>query len=191
MIYKRLFLLLSIFLFIASGCSKKEKTRTEVNDTGAAAKNVSEISEVQVREGNVPNFSFTDASGQSTTFDSFKGKVTVINFWATWCGPCKVELPDLIELSKEYESRNVKFIGISTDRGGDVVEDVRAFIEKAGIPYQIVISNDEIESAYGNIHAIPTTFILDENGNIVESFVGVRSKQIFADAINKALGTAS
>ncbi|MBI3189381.1 MAG: TlpA family protein disulfide reductase [Ignavibacteriales bacterium] len=184
-------LVLSVLLGV--GCSKKEKVKENAEEANSVAstQNVSEIDNVQLREGIVPNFSFTDANGQTTNFDSFKGKVTLVNFWATWCGPCKVELPDLIALSKEYSDRNVRFIGISTDRGSDVVEDVRTFVQKSGITYQIVISNDDIESAYGNIHAIPTTFIVDENGKIVESFVGVRSKEYFAQALNKALGISS
>ncbi len=180
-------------IILNTGCSKKEKAEQNEGQSASVSstQNVSEISNVQLRDGVVPNFSFTDANGQTTNFDSFKGKVTLVNFWATWCGPCKVELPDLIELSKEYADRNVRFIGISTDRGSDVVEDVRSFVQKSGITYQIVIANDDIETAYGNIHAIPTTFIVDENGKIVESFVGVRSKSYFADALNKALGISS
>ncbi|MBI5217053.1 MAG: TlpA family protein disulfide reductase [Ignavibacteriae bacterium] len=190
--YISIFILVFLFL-VVTGCSKKEKEQanTQQSNSTSVSQNVSEIENVQLREGMVPNFSFTDANGQATNFDSFKGKVTLVNFWATWCGPCKMELPDLIALSKEYGDRNVRFIGISTDRGSDVLEDVRTFVQKAGISYQIVIANDDIESAYGNINAIPTTFIVDENGKIVQSFVGVRSKEFFADALNKALGISS
>ncbi|MBI3194365.1 MAG: TlpA family protein disulfide reductase [Ignavibacteriae bacterium] len=190
--YISIFVLIVLLLF-ATGCSKKEKEieQTEQSGSTASAHNVSEIDNVQLREGIVPNFSFTDANGQTTNFDSFKGKVTLVNFWATWCGPCKMELPDLIALSKEYADRNVRFIGISTDRGSDVVEDVRTFVQKSGITYQIVIANDEIESAYGNVNAIPTTFIVDENGKIVDSFIAVRSKTFFAEALNKALRISS
>jgi thiol-disulfide isomerase/thioredoxin len=186
------FILVLSFVLIP-GCAKKEKEsqNSEELNSVASAQNVSEINNVQLRDGIVPNFSFTDANGQTTNFDSFKGKVTLVNFWATWCGPCKMELPDLIALSKEYADQNVRFIGISTDRGSDVLEDVRTFVQKSGISYQIVIANDDIESAYGNINAIPTTFIVDENGKVVESFVGVRSKAFFTDALNKALGISS
>ncbi len=189
--YLPLFFILIIAFVFSFGCTKKEKDTSAQVTGSSSSQNVSEISNVQARDGMAPNFSFTDANGTSTTFDSFKGKVTFVNFWATWCGPCKIELPDLIALSKEYNGKDVKFIGISTDRGGDVVGDVRSFIQKAGIPYQVVISNDDIESAFGNIHAIPTTFIIDANGKVVQSFVGVRSKEVFSEAINKALGVTS
>ncbi len=181
-----------VFAFVLSfGCAKKDK-ETSVQVTGSSTpQNVSEISNVQVRDGIVPNFAFTDLNGKATTFDAFKGQITFVNFWATWCGPCKIELPDLITLSKEYEAKNVKFIGISTDRGGDVIADVRSFIQKAGIPYQIVISNEDIEEAFGNIHSIPTSFIIDANGKILKSIIGVRSKQVLGEEIEKALSVVS
>ncbi len=184
--------LLTLSLLFSVGCKKKESgSGGDQQSTTVSARNVSDISNVQTRDGLVPNFSFKDANGQERTFDTFKGKVTFVNFWATWCGPCKMELPDIIALSKEYSDKEVSFIGISTDRGGNVVDDVRSFVQKSGIPYQIVISNDEVEEAYGNIHAIPTTFIIDANGKILQTFVGVRSKDVFAKAIDEALNVTS
>ena len=188
--YLQYIIIVCFVLLFGAGCTKKQSESNQ-QTAPASSQNVSEISNVQTRDGMVPDFSFTDANGQTKTFDAFKGRVTFVNFWATWCGPCKMELPDLIALSKEYSDKNVRFIGISTDRGGEVVEDVRTFVQKAGIPYQIVISNEDIEAAYGNIHAIPTSFIIDANGKIVQSFVGVHSKEIFGEAINKALGITS
>jgi peroxiredoxin len=85
------------------------------------------------------------------------------------------------------ESKGVKVIGISTDRGSNVIDDVKSFVSQAGITYQIVISNEDLEEAYGNIRVIPTTFLIDADGKIAETIVGGRTKEQFAESINALL----
>ena len=174
-------------LFLFSGCTRKEQAATTTKPTSPVSDNIAEVVKVEQRANKVPNFSWKDRSGNITDFDSYRGNVTLINFWATWCGPCKKELPDLIALSKELSNRGVKFIGVSTDRGGNVVDDVRAFAQKQGMTYQIVVANEEMEEAFGNIRAIPTSFIIDREGKIAQSIVGMRSKEFFAGAITAVL----
>ena len=120
-------------------------------------------------------------------FDAYHGKVTLVNFWATWCGPCKTELPALVALNKEYADRGVRIIGVSADRGANIAADVQAFVRENGLPYQIVISNDDLEEAFGNIRALPTTFIVNDQGTIVKTIVGGRDKAFFAQAIEPLL----
>ncbi|MDI6766736.1 MAG: TlpA disulfide reductase family protein [Bacteroidota bacterium] len=174
-------------LLLVTGCSNKKEEGTKNNPISGKASNVSEIMSVSKRDNMAPNFSWKDQSGKTIDFDSFRGKVTLINFWATWCGPCKREIPDLIALSKEMADKNVKFLGISTDRGSNAIEEVRSFVADKGISFQIVISNEDIEEAYGNVRVIPTTFLIDANGKIAQTIVGVRSKEQFAEAINALL----
>jgi cytochrome c biogenesis protein CcmG, thiol:disulfide interchange protein DsbE len=185
-IYRLAFIIL-ISLLLTGGCAKKKETSSETTLKQGGASNVSEISSFEKRADLSPNFSWKDKEGKIITFDNFRGKVTLINFWATWCGPCKRELPDLIALSKEMESKNVKILGVSTDRGANVIDDVKSFVAEAGISYQIVISNEELEEAYGNIRVIPTTFLIDADGKIVQTIVGGRTKEQFAEAINAIL----
>ena len=172
-----------LFLLIFTSCTKKEESESNNSSTSVPASNVSEITNVIKRADMAPNFSWKDKDGKTIDFYSFKGKVTLVNFWATWCGPCKRELPDLIKLSKEMAEKNVKVIGISTDRGANVIEDLRSFVADKGIPYQIVISNEDLEEAFGNVRVIPTTFLVDETGKITQTIVGMRSKEQFAEAI--------
>jgi thiol-disulfide isomerase/thioredoxin len=148
---------------------------------------VADLVSVEKRSDKAPNFSWKDSTGKLTDFEAFHGKVTFINFWATWCGPCKKELPDLVTLSREMADRNVRFIGISTDRGANIIEDVRSFVREQGIPYQIVISNDDLEDAFGNPRAIPTSFLVDADGKIVRTIVGMQSKQALSEAITAVL----
>ncbi|MBI4548410.1 MAG: TlpA family protein disulfide reductase [Ignavibacteriae bacterium] len=184
----RIVILVGTFsLLYPQGCSNKEAEATLEKSKFEPNHDVAEVITVTTRPNTVPNFTWKDPSGKIVDFDSFRGKITLINFWATWCGPCKRELPDLVALSNALAPRGVKFIGISVDRGANVVETVRSYIGQYKIPYQNVIANGELEEAFGNIRAIPTSFIIDANGRIVQTIVGMRTKEFFAQAINRLL----
>ena len=180
------FIIILATLFSA-GCSKKEESGAASAKTVAYKGTVSEIASVQTRSGSVPNFSWKDSAGKTVSIDALRGGVTLVNFWATWCVPCKKEIPDLIAISNELAARNVRVIGISTDRGSSVMDDVSTFVTEKGIPYQVLISNDDIESAFGNIRAIPTSFVVDANGTIVKEMVGFQTKESFIAAITAAM----
>jgi thiol-disulfide isomerase/thioredoxin len=148
---------------------------------------VSEITAVEARGNRTPNFAWTDASGERTTFDRFHTKVTILNFWATWCGPCRREIPDLEAIHKELSARGVKVLGVSVDRGASVLDDVATFVADHKMSYPVVIDNGELEHLFGNIRAIPTTFIIDGEGKIVATFVGQRTKETFLEKIRPYL----
>lgn len=181
-----LLVFLSIVLIIV-GCSKKQVSTLNKQPNEHRSSLVAEVTSVNIRTENAPNFSWTDNTGKTVNFDSYRGKVTLVNFWATWCVPCKRELPDLVTLSKELSDKNVKIIGISTDRGANVVDEVGSFVTEHGIPYQNIISNEELEEAFGNVRMIPTSFLIDSHGTIVQTFVGGRSKEFFMQAITALL----
>lgn len=178
-------------IFVAAilfSCSPKDNPQPEQGSSAqASVANVSEVVDVHSRGEMVPHFSWKDSAGNLVEFDGFRGKVTLINFWATWCGPCKREIPDLIALSSELRDREVKIMGISTDRGLTVSQDVSNFVREKGIPYQIVIANDDLESAFGNIRMIPTSFVVNGEGKIVETIVGLRPKESLRRSLLAAL----
>lgn len=122
-----------------------------------------------------PDFTLKTADGKAITLSKLKGKVVLINFWATWCGPCRAEIPGFLEVYKKYRTRNFEIIGISLDNSGWKV--VNPFVEKYKIDYPIVLGDDSLVKAYGNFNAIPTTFLVDKKGNIVEEHVGYLSKE--------------
>ena len=177
------FMLLS---FLIAGCGRKD-AHTGGAQPSAGGGTVAEVSSVVKRPDRAPNFSWKDSSGKIVDFDAYHGKVTFINFWATWCGPCKKELPDLVALSQELAARNVKFIGVSTDRGPNIIEDVRSFVNEHGIPYPIVISNEDLEDAFGNPRAIPTSYLVDADGRIAQTLIGLQSKQALTQTITSLL----
>jgi thiol-disulfide isomerase/thioredoxin len=177
-----------LFSLILHGCAKKESgDSSATKGTASIAENVAEVITVESRADMAPNFTWKDASGKSISFDSFRGTVTVVNFWATWCVPCKKEIPDLIELSKELADKNVKVIGIATDRGLNVTAEISAFVKEHNMPYQIVVSTEDLETAFNNVRMMPTTFLVDDNGTIAQTLVGIRTKQALLEAINSVL----
>ena len=121
-----------------------------------------------------PNFSLKNAAGQVYELKKLKGKIVVVNFWATWCGPCRAEIPAFKDVYDQYKTRGVEILGVSLDEGGWA--DVKPFAAKYAINYPIVLGNDKVARAYGNIQAIPTTFIIDRDGNIADRHVGLMSK---------------
>ena len=109
-----------------------------------------------------PNFELRDLSGNQVRLDSFRGHPVLIDFWATWCGPCRFEIPGYIELQKKYGDAGLAIVGVSLDRGGPLV--VKKFVEEQKINYLIVLGDDKVAEAFGGVEAIPTTFIIDRGG---------------------------
>jgi cytochrome c biogenesis protein CcmG/thiol:disulfide interchange protein DsbE len=120
----------------------------------------------------IPAFAFTDLSGQRITENTGRGKVVLINFWATWCGPCREEIPMLIALQKQYEGRLV-ILGLSVDDPGPHTADiVQAFAKKAGINYSVGLAPEEVQQTFGGISSVPTTFVVDTSGRLVQRHRG-------------------
>jgi thiol-disulfide isomerase/thioredoxin len=134
-----------------------------------------------------PNFTLFDLSKDKVVLKSLKGKVVVLDFWATWCYPCRMEIPHFIELYKDYHSQGLEIIGIALDKGG--AETVKPFAEKEGINYTIVIGDPSVADLYGGIAAIPTTLVLDKKGIVHSKYVGVpQDIGVFETDIKELLG---
>jgi len=118
-----------------------------------------------------PDFTLQDISGKEVSLSDFKGKVIILNFWATWCPPCRKEIPVFIELYKKYKDEGLVIIGISLDREGEKV--LIPFVKKFGINYPVLIGTKKVVDAYGGIRGIPTTFIIDKKGKIRKKHIGL------------------
>ena len=142
-----------------------------------------------------PDFSLADLDGNTVTLQQLKGKVVLLNFWGTWCGPCRKEIPDFINLSKKYKQDGLEIIGVTLTSGPP--ENIKAFADKWGINYQLLtdIKGNETQTVtalYGQatgkrITGIPTTFIIDRAGVIQKRYVGPRSEAIFYNDLKKYL----
>jgi cytochrome c biogenesis protein CcmG/thiol:disulfide interchange protein DsbE len=119
-----------------------------------------------------PDFALSaSGTGKKLHLSDFKGKVRIVNFWATWCPPCRAEIPEFVKFYNEMKGRGVEIIGISLDRDGDQV--VAPFVKEHHITYPVVLGDESTADAYGGIRGIPTTFIIDRKGRIVKKYVGM------------------
>jgi thiol-disulfide isomerase/thioredoxin len=132
-----------------------------------------------------PDFSLQTPEGRTVKLSSLKGKVVIIDFWATWCGPCRKGIPDLIELKKKYGKQGFEVVGISVDT--DTKSEVVPFVKNNGINYPVVFYNDDVRRDYGGIESIPTTFVIDKQGKIVATYQGLRDKSVYEGHIKKLL----
>jgi len=132
-----------------------------------------------------PDFKLTTLDGKPVTLANSHGKVILLNFWATWCGPCRAEIPDLIELQNKYKDR-LQILGLIVD--DDDQDAIKEFIEKVGINYPVAIASNDIRFQYGGIAALPTSFVLDSEGRIVQKHEGLRDPLLYETEIRSLLG---
>jgi len=171
-------LLLTIWLSACEVKKKREEAGKLKQDIGT-----------EKEWGNAPDFTLPELEGNSLTLSDFKGKVIILNFWATWCPPCRREIPDFVELYENYKDKGLLIIGVNLD-GGDR-SSVKQFSEKYKINYSVVLGNVNVTEDYGGIRAIPTTFIIDREGNIREKYIGYQPGTTFENAVKRLLEEVS
>jgi peroxiredoxin len=133
-----------------------------------------------------PNFTLTDANGKRVSLSDFRGKVVLLNFWATWCGPCQLEIPWFVEFEQQLHSKGLQVIGVSMDDDGWPV--VKPFIAEHHINYPVLLGNDSVAQLYGGLDALPTTFILDRDGRIAyPPHVGLAGKDEYLHEVESLL----
>lgn len=142
-------------------------------------------SEEESLKQSAPDFTLSTIEGKTLSLSDFEGKVIILDFWATHCPPCLMEIPDFIKLYDKYKEKGLVIIGVSLDRGN--IEDLKNFCRNKGINYPIAIGNYEVTQSYGGIRYIPTTFIIDKNKNIIKKFIGFTSLEVFEGEIKKLL----
>ena len=144
-----------------------------------------------------PAFELEDLTGKKVSLASYKGKAVLVNFWATWCAPCKIETPWLIELRNQYGPQGFEILGISTE-GDDLQKSDKAgwakekatigkFVTEEKMPYPVLVDGDSISTAYGGLDQLPTSFFVDRKGTVVAAQLGLTSKDDIEANIKKAL----
>jgi thiol-disulfide isomerase/thioredoxin len=134
-----------------------------------------------------PDFSLESIEGPAMHLSDFRGKAVLLNFWATWCGPCKIEMPWFVDLQKQYGPQGLQIVGVAMDDASK--EDIAKFAKDMGVNYPILIGKDAVGDQYGGVPALPETFLIGRDGKIVDKIIGLRGKGEIEDSIKKALDT--
>jgi len=142
------------------------------------------ISTIDAKGKEAPDFALQDLSGKQVKLSDFRGKAVLLNFWATFCGPCKVEMPWLVELQKQYGPQGLEIVGVALDDSGK--ETIEKFAKQMGVNYTILQGQDAVGDAYGAV-GLPATYYIDRSGKIIDSALGLVSRSEIEDNIKKAL----
>ena len=144
-----------------------------------------------------PQFTLNDVNGNKVSLASYRGKALLINFWATWCAPCRIETPWIVELRQKYAAQGFEVIGIDTE-GDDLAQEdktgwakaaaaAKKFVSQEKVPYPVLLDGDSLSRLYGGLDDLPTSLYINRKGVVVASQVGLTSEQDIEGKIKKAL----
>ena len=136
-----------------------------------------------------PDFELKSLDGKQVRLSDFRGKAVLLNFWATWCAPCKIEMPWFVDLQKQYAAQGLQVIGVAMDDSGE--ETIAKFVKEMAVNYPVLIGKEAVGDAYGGVEFLPTTFIIDRRGKVVDRVFGLTGRSEFEDDIKKALGSGT
>ena len=136
-----------------------------------------------------PDFTLESLDGKNMRLSDFRGKAVLLNFWATWCGPCKIEMPWFVDFQKEYGSQGLQIVGVAMDDSSK--EDIAKFAKDMGVNYPVLLGKEAVGDEYGGVPALPESFFIGRDGKIVDKIIGLKGKAEIEESIKKALDTSS
>lgn len=185
-----LLVLMAVLFLFDTACSQDKKTPNKQTPASDISPFVLQVQNIRQSGDNEPvDFTWIENGKEQKLSDFLKGKITFMNFWGTWCPPCRAEIPHLIDLSKKYESSGFQIVGIALERTEEnVMGLVSDFVKKSNINYRNFPSRpyaEEFSKKFGAIQYVPTTFVVGRDGKILETIVGGRDHKAFEEIINK------
>jgi len=180
---------LPLLVLLLAACGPKTQTSTTTTTPEAATfgRITAVEKDVIARQGGMaPNFTWKDESGAEHSLSEYRGRVVMVNFWGTWCPPCRAELPDIVKVRDEYGPKGFEVIGVALERNDDL-NVLRKFAERNNLRYPIVLADETVPTAYGSISAVPTTFIVDREGKVRNVVMGMQSAEQFRTLVSAAM----
>ena len=179
-----IFVIAFVIVLILSGCSNTDtKTYSQSSGTTATSSATGQTAANGQLLKDAPDFTLSNMDGEPFTLSEHEGEVVVLNVWATWCPPCRKEIPDFIEIQKEMRDDGVLFVGVSQDKEG--WEVVKPFAKEYGINYPLVVDDGTISQKYGPFRGIPTTFIINKKGKVEYVAPGMVNREALQPALEK------
>lgn len=160
----------------------------KAGETDQAGEQPSDSEQPHMLGKTAPGFTLTNLEGKKVSLSEYKGRPVLVNFWATWCGPCKVEMPWFEEFRKQYAGQGFEVLGLTddADAGKDAIAKVA---QKAGVSYPILLTDGKVQTAYGGLDVLPVSFYVDRNGVIVDETAGLGSKDEIEAHIKKTIAS--
>ena len=175
-------LLLALAAVMLVGCSAGDST---VDDQAVGTESTEAVAETAAAQAPaVHSLTLPSLDGSTINLGDYAGEIILVDFWATWCGPCRRVMPSLQQMHDELGGKGVRIVALSTDRKGASV--VGPFIEKNGYTFRVALMNQQAATVFGQVSSIPTTFIIKGDGTIAEKLVGAHPKQDYLEAIERA-----
>jgi thiol-disulfide isomerase/thioredoxin len=171
----------------AEAQAKTQQMTIQVDKKGATATEEGSIA-ADLRGKQAAIFTLTSSKGKRVSLADLKGKPVLLNFWATWCTPCKVEMPWFEEFQKKYAAQGLEVVGINEDedaKSPEIQDQIKKTLERTGVDYTILMSDKKVGDAYGGLDVLPATFFIDRNGKIVAQAIGLAPKDEAESNIQK------
>ena len=156
---------------------------------GVAPDRASAAVKAESTRNTAPDFTLKDSDGKVVKLSDYKGKVVLLNFWATWCGPCKIEIPWFVEFEQNYRDKGFAVLGVSMDEDG--WDTVKPYLTANKVNYRVVIGDDMTAQKYGGVESLPTSFIIDKEGRTAVTHIGLVSKKDYKNDIEHLLGIST
>jgi peroxiredoxin len=168
-----------ISLLLVFGVEKARHRSDPLPDAGNTLKNQM-----------APDFALASLDGKTTIrLSDYRGKAVLLNFWATWCVPCKIEMPWFVELQNQYGAQGLQVVGVAMDDASP--EDIAKFVKDMGVNYPIAVGKESVGDAYGGVQFLPATFYIGRDGKVIDKVFGLKGKHEIQDDIKKALALSS
>jgi cytochrome c biogenesis protein CcmG, thiol:disulfide interchange protein DsbE len=182
--HKQMLLASLAAVVFATGCGRTPTTHADAMRAKQDTPRAEPIRFVK-NPDTAPAFQLNDLDGKPVSLTEAKGKVVLLNFWATWCGPCRAEIPDLVDLQKRYPDK-LEIIALATEE--DDADEVRRFVLHSGINYRVAMASDDVVREYGGVAALPTSFVIDAQGRVVQKHVGLNDPTLYERELKAMLG---